>query len=218
MKIVCYFDFISPFSFIGWHALQPVARELGASVEPRPVLFAALLNHWGQLGPAEVPPKREYIFKLASRRAHDLGRVLAPPPSHPFNPLLALRAVTAVLANPSLGEPAQLIGVLLDATWGGGPGVEDAEVVAQVMQREGFDSEAILAQAAASDTKQALRLATEQAIEAGVFGVPTFLANDELFWGADSLPDLVRHARGNDPVGNLERWQTLPATADRRRS
>jgi len=217
VNIVCYLDFISPFAYVGWHALKPVARELGTSVEIRPVLFAGLLNRWGQLGPAEIPPKREYIFKLASRRAHDIGRSLSPPPSHPFNPLLALRAVTAVLADEQLGDPRRLIDVLFDATWGGGPGVDDPEVVGDLLRNAGFDEKAILARAATAETKSALRAATDDAIEAGVFGVPTFVLDGELFWGADSLPDLVRYARGADPVGNLERWRTLPASAQRKR-
>jgi 2-hydroxychromene-2-carboxylate isomerase len=56
-----------------------------------PVLFAGLLNALGTKGPAEVPPKRLYVFKHAFRLAHGLGVPLAPPPAHPFTPLLALR-------------------------------------------------------------------------------------------------------------------------------
>ncbi len=220
MRVTCYFDFISPFAYLGWHGGKKVAAELGADLEPRPVLFAALLDHYGQLGPAEVAPKREYMFKHVYRRAHDLGLSLAPPPAHPFNPLLALRAATAALRDPSLAEPVKLIDTLFEATWGGGPGVEDAATIATLLHTSGVDAQGLLAAASAPETKISLRTATQHAIDAGVFGVPTFVVDKgELFWGADALADLARFARGDDPVAaaDLERWRTLPATAQRKR-
>jgi 2-hydroxychromene-2-carboxylate isomerase len=68
-------------------------------VDPSPVLFAALLDATGQKGPAEIPRKRAYTFKDVVRSAHRLGVAIAPPASHPFNPLLALRVASADLAE-----------------------------------------------------------------------------------------------------------------------
>src|SRR5687768_5736520 len=88
-----HFDFISPYAYIGWFSLRAIAARHGRAVEPVPTLLAPLLDAYGQRGPAEVPPKRAYLFKDASRKAHREGLgPLVPPPAHPFNPLLALRA------------------------------------------------------------------------------------------------------------------------------
>ena len=94
------FDFISPFSYLAWQWIHEVAETHERPIEYQPVLFAALLNHFGHLGPAEIEPKRRYIFKQVARRAHALRLQLAPPPSHPFNPLLALRIASIDLCRP----------------------------------------------------------------------------------------------------------------------
>src|SRR5262249_60031058 len=83
-----HFDFISPYAYLGWTQIHALAARHGRAVRPVPTLFAALLNHSGTLGPAEIPLKRVYIFKDALRTAQVFGVPLEPPPSHPFNPLL----------------------------------------------------------------------------------------------------------------------------------
>ncbi len=66
-----YFDFISPFAYIGLHRLKELPADL--TIEYRPVLFAAMLNHWGQKGPAELPTKRRYTYRWSHWWAHSLG-------------------------------------------------------------------------------------------------------------------------------------------------
>jgi 2-hydroxychromene-2-carboxylate isomerase len=209
-----HFDFLSPYAYLAWTQIHGVAEAEGASVEPMPILFAALLNHHGQKGPAEIPSKRTYVFKDATRRAALLGVPFGLPPSHPFRPLLALRAATIAPAE----HRRALIDGLFAETWGGsGDGVEDPAVVRRVAERAGLDGAALLAQAESHEAKDALRAATEEAIAAGVFGVPTMRVGSELFWGLDSL-DLVRlHLRGEDPLTPevLAKVRDVPATAKR---
>ncbi|MCA9658657.1 MAG: 2-hydroxychromene-2-carboxylate isomerase [Myxococcales bacterium] len=211
-----YFDFISPFAYLAWKRLPVLAEARGREVRPIPVLFAALLNHYGHLGPAEIAPKRAYIFKQVLRRGHERGLTITPPPAHPFKPLLGLR----IAGDPSLdaGARARVIDALFDATWGDGPGITDPDTVAGLLDRAGVDGAALVAAAGAPAAKDRLRRATEDALAAGVFGVPTMIADGELFWGDDSLDDLDRFLRGEDPVdaAALARWEGLPAAADRR--
>ena len=93
-----WFDFISPYAYLAWQRIHPVVEAHGRALIYRPVLFAGLLDHWGQLGPAEIPPKREFVFRQVLRRAAALGVPLEPPPSHPFNSLLGLRLVPIITA------------------------------------------------------------------------------------------------------------------------
>lgn len=85
-----HFDYLSPYAYLAWTQLHALAAQDGRDVLPVPTLLAALLDHSGSRGPAEIPAKRVYIFKDALRSARVLGLPLAPPPRHPFNPLLAL--------------------------------------------------------------------------------------------------------------------------------
>ena len=213
-----WFDFISPYAYLAWKQVR--TREL----DLRPVLFAALLDHHGQLGPAEIPAKRDYTFKHVVRRAHDLGVPIVPPPGHPFNSLLGLRLASVELGHE---DRVRLIDALFDATWAGGPGIHEAGVVAGVLREAGFEAEPLLAAASNPETKQRLLAATREAISKGVFGVPTFIAEHrdertgeartESFWGSDSIGDLDRFSRGEDPVTSelLARWQQLPSLAER---
>ncbi|MEM9693411.1 MAG: 2-hydroxychromene-2-carboxylate isomerase [Myxococcota bacterium] len=210
-----YFDYISPFAYLGWIRLGPLAEKHARTIEPIPVLFAALLNAHGHKGPAEIPPKRVYVFKQVNRLAADYGVPLQPPPAHPFNPLLSLR-LSCLPLEPSMR--IQLIGRLFERTWASGQGVENADELAVVLDELGLDGRAQLRQAGSDATKRLLRNNTERALDAGVFGVPTFEADGELFWGQDSLPHLDRFLRGEDPVDAelLARWKNLPASAQRR--
>ena len=213
-QIRFHFDFLSPYAYLAWTQLHALAERTGASVEPAPVLLAGLLNHHGQKGPAEIPAKRIYVFKDTLRRAALLGVPIAPPPSHPFNPLLALRAV---LAAPEDKRRA-LVDALFAATWGHAAekGVERPEVVRAATQAAGIDAD-LVELASTQPVKDALRASTEEAIAAGVFGVPTMRVGGELFWGLDSLDLLERHLRGEDPLTPdvLARMRDLRASAAR---
>lgn len=213
------FDVISPYAYLAWTQIHAVAARHGRGVEPVPVVFGALLGAAGTLGPAEVPAKRRYLIADCLRIAHRLGVPLAPPPAHPFNPLLALRAASVDMAP---DERTRLVDGLFAATWGGGAsgvnGVEDAAAVSAIASAVGLDGPAIVAAAATAAVKDRLRRQTDDAIAAGAFGVPTMFDGDQMFWGLDSLPNLEQHLRGEGPVASAEseRWSALPSSAQRR--
>ena len=215
--IELWFDFISPYAYLAWQRIHAVAEAHGRALVYRPVLFAGLLNHWGQLGPAEIPPKREFVFRQVSRRAAALGVRLQPPPSHPFNPLLGLRL--AALDHPS-DQQRRLIDTLWRATWGGGPGIGDPNTIATVLDEAGFAAAALIERAQSPAGKQRVLDNGAAALAAGVFGVPTMIVDGELFWGDDSFGELEQVLRGEDTLDRegLARWASLPASAERRRS
>lgn len=211
-----FFDFISPYAYVAWTQIHRVVEARGRVVEPVPVLFAGLLDAHGQKGPAEIPAKRAYVFKDVTRKAHALGLPpLEPPPSHPFNPLLALRLCTLPMAADAR---RRLIDALYAAVWAGGGGVDSLERVRAVLERLGLDADVMLAAATSPEAKIALKVNTDGAIAAGVFGVPTMIADGELFWGVDALPHLEAFLDGRDPIdaAALERWKGITPSATRR--
>jgi len=209
------FDYLSPYAYVAWHRVQPIAARHRREVEPVPVLLAGLLGAHGTRGPAEVPARRAYLVKDTVRAARAAGVPFAPPPSHPFPPLLALRVTGAV---EDLAARRRLVDALFAAVWGGGPGVETPALVASIADAAGLDGAALVAAASSDPAKARLRAATDAAIAAGVFGVPTILVDGELFWGNDSLDHLDRFLAGADPVttDDLARWQTVAPSATRR--
>jgi 2-hydroxychromene-2-carboxylate isomerase len=209
------FDVISPYAYIAWTQIHALAARHGREVVPVPVLFAALLQHGGTKGPAEIPLKRLYIGKDTLRTARVLGVPFGPPPSHPFNPLLALRIATVAAAE----EKRRVIDALFFATWGGGGGgVESKDAAQAALDRAGLGGASLVAAAGTEDAKAALRGQTERAIARGAFGVPTMIEGDEVFWGVDSFGHLERHLAGEDPLRpeDLAAWKDLKASANRR--
>lgn len=209
------FDFISPYAYLAWTQVHELAARHGREVEPVPVLFAAMLDAWGHKGPAEIPPKRLYIFKDALRQARRVGVALAPPPTHPFNPLLALRAASLPM------DPARrraLITALYRETWGGGRGVTDPAVVAQLADAVGLDGAATLRAASEPEAKERVRAQTARAIADGAFGVPTVVVDGEAYWGFDAWPHIEARLRGEDPIDDaaLRAWRDLGASSVRR--
>lgn len=214
-----YLDYISSNAYLLWTQVPRLEERYGVRFEPVPVLFAGLLEAHGQLGPAEVPPKILWMVKNNLRKAAVLGVPLEPPRFHPFNPLLSLRVSSLSLEAEPL---ADLVGALFRAVWVEGRHVSEPAVVEAIANEVGLDGPSLVAQAGKLETKDRLRRQTDDAIAAGVFGVPTVGIGDELFWGFDDLPWLERFLAEDDPLDRdamAERWSTpRPRSAQRRRA
>lgn len=190
--VICYFDPISPFAWLASKEIGRIEAD-GCSVEFVPVLFAAMLNAHGQKGPAEIPAKRVHTFRDVMRLAAAKGLPFVGPPGHPFNPLPALRLSTAI------GDAAarkDFVLAMYAACWEQGADVSDMAVLVQLATACGLDGDALAQAAVSPEIKQALTSATEQAIAAGVFGVPTFAYEGEFFWGADRIDSLLWRLQG----------------------
>jgi 2-hydroxychromene-2-carboxylate isomerase len=210
------FDYISHNAYLAWTQIGVIAQRHGREVEPEPVLFAGLLNAYGQLGPAEVPPKARWMMLDVARKARRLALPIAPPKTHPFPPLLALRVTHAAPAD----EPRRrLIDGLFRAVWGESRDISDAGEVARIADAAGLDGAQLVKEASSDSSKARLRDATERAVRDGVFGVPTALVDGELFWGYDDLAHLELFLAGRDPLqpGDRERFTSYSASARRRR-
>ncbi len=207
-----HFDYISPYSYLAWHQLKTFAPEHGLRIEVKPTLLAGLLNHFGHKGPGEIPPKQSYIFKDCTRAAAALGIPFEPPASHPFHPLALLRAT---LLDMDEGIRQRLVTRLFDATWAEGLDVGSPEVVAELAAEVGVPD--VLTRIQDSAIKKKLFDLGAEAIELGVFGVPTMIVGDELFWGTDSFPHLARFLAGEDPVRpeDTDRWAAVKPSAQR---
>jgi 2-hydroxychromene-2-carboxylate isomerase len=203
-----YFDFISPFAWIGLHRLKELPADI--RIEYRPVLFAGILQHWGQKGPAEISAKRRYTYRWVQWWATSLGVPLRFPAAHPFNPLHHLRLAIACGCTP------EAIRAIYESVWTTGEDAADPARFSALCESLSVGPEKLGSQA----IKNALRENTEAAIARGVFGVPTLEVDGELFWGADAMdfakafladPSVVRNAE-------MQRLDGLPVAAARRSS
>lgn len=193
-----WFDPISPYAWLAFERLPQALVGCSYVVEYRPILFAGLLKHWGQLGPAEIAPKREWTYRQAAWLARVQGLELRAPAAHPFNPLGLLRLLVASGLD---GRPNRWqCEAVLRHVWCSGATVDapgELEALAARLRPRCDPHDAVV--------KQQLRSDTAAAIALGVFGVPTVelpappgsLA-PRLFWGADAL-DMVAACLRGDP-------------------
>lgn len=206
---IWYFDFISPFAWLQLPRVRELA--LAHSITPRPIVFAALLKHHGQLGPAEIPGKREFTYRMAQWTAESSDIELRFPPAHPFNPLAALRLAIAC------GSSWEAITAIFEHIWMRGQAGDDAASLTGIARDLGVaDIETAIAAAA---VKEQLRANTEEAIAGGVFGVPTIRFGQRLVWGNDATPMFEKMLLDPDHFdgGEYSRLASLPGAAERSR-
>ena len=175
-----YFDVISPYAYLAFEALPELLTGHSHSVTYKPILFAALLKHHGQLGPAEIAGKREWTYRQVQWLAQRQNTALQMTATHPFNPLGLLRLAVAC------GHPNRhTCEAILRHVWQGGADAADAGRLAELTSRltpeRAPDSD---------EVKSELKANCNEAIARGVFGVPTIEVDGKLFWGLDALPML----------------------------
>ena len=196
-----YFDYLSPFAYFAALRLPELCRERGAQLRFRPVLFAGLLDHWGQRGPAEIPPKAIHTFKLCARYATLHGVPFRSPRFHPYRPLDALRVSLEEVGG---NDQAKIVAAIFHAGWGEGADLGDRDDLSDAVTAVGLDGEALMKKASEPPAKSRLRQETEAAIAKGVFGIPTMIVADELFWGVDQLEYLELYLEGRDPLRSVD--------------
>jgi 2-hydroxychromene-2-carboxylate isomerase len=155
-------------------------------VEYRPLLFAGLLKHWGQKGPAEIEPKRAWTFRHVHWLAHEHGIALDTPAQHPFNPLPLLRLALAA------GPNRRVVEAVLRHAWQGGGDANAPTRLASLRERLAPPRDPD-----GDEVKAELRRNTEAALQQGVFGVPSIELDGRVFWGLDALPMVAAVLRGD---------------------
>ena len=190
--ILFYFDFISPYGYLGSVEVERIAARHGWTVDWRPVLLGiTVLKVMGLKGVADTPLKRDYVRHDVPRMARLLGIPFDRAGDGVMQPLPAARAF--VWLKQQDGALAKRFGqAVYAAHWAEGRDMSSADAVADVAAAIGIDRAALLAAQQDDGVKAKLRDDVAEAIGAGVFGVPSFVAGGEMFWGADRLPMLER--------------------------
>jgi 2-hydroxychromene-2-carboxylate isomerase len=197
--ITFYLDFISPYAYLAFERLPIALQGLSYQVTYKPVLFAAMLNHYGQLGPAEIAPKRTWTYRQMLWFAREQGVPMQAPASHPFNPIGLLRLALACGKDGACNR--YVAETIFRHVWATGLDAGDAQRLAdlttQLKPARGVSDAAVKAE---------LKSNTDAAIAAQVFGVPSMAVEGDVFWGLDALP-MLRQRLENDPWFDLPAWK-----------
>lgn len=187
-----YFDFLSPFSYFAWKRRKLIAGELIY----KPVLMGKLFSHFDFRGPGEIRVKRDAELKKCFRYAHKHKIPFHPPAQFPFNPLGIIRLATLSAAGEHQEE---IISIIFHSVWAEGIVLEDPEAIEKILESSSLPTD-IFERSFDREAKLELKRNIKEALGSDIFGVPTFRAQNENFWGNDSIDDL------NDFLSGKSHW------------
>ena len=205
-QIDFYLDFVSPYAYLAFEQLPQALLGHSYQVRYRPLLFAGLLKHHGQRGPAEIAPKRDWTYRQVLWLARSLDIDLQLPKAHPFNPLALLRL--AVACGDDDGLPNRYVTeTIFHHVWRGGGEATDPQrlqdLTQQLAPRRDLNGDEI---------KFRLRAMTDDALACGLFGVPSMRVDGKIFWGLDALPMLRDYLEGDAGVSGSN-WDAVSGVA-----
>ncbi len=187
-----FFTLGSPYTYMGYERFEAIAAERGLKVAYKPTNYGKVFPVSGGLPVKQRAPQRQaYRFMELKRWSAYLGLKLNLEPAFfPVNDGLAARVVMAAIKDGA--SPGRLMAGYLRAVWAEERDIADEPTVAAIASENGFDSAKLLEAASAAAIQEACEACTQEAIDRGVFGAPTWILSDELFWGQDRLDFLQR--------------------------
>lgn len=204
-----YFDFLSPFSYFAWVNLQKLKEKNSFTIHYHPVALGPLLNQWQLKGPGEIDSKREFLLKQCLRYAAKNNLDFTTPKTHPFNSLYALRLA---LKNVAGDHQEKVIETLWKAGWQKRIDMGEPEELLAVLREAGLPADELYEKSFTREAKQELKANIQTAISHGAFGVPTFIVDNEFFWGNDSLEDVMAFIEGHDVLDRAKLESLLAST------
>jgi 2-hydroxychromene-2-carboxylate isomerase len=185
-QIEFWFDYTSPYTYLAAERLLTEPQFKAVDIVWRPFFLGGLFKLTGNRPPAEVAPKGPYMFRDLLRLARHFNIPYRFPPNFPVLTLLALRGATALEKS---GHPRRLDyhAAVFRAYWRDERDISDEAIWREIVGEIGIDADALMAEATSEPVKTALKEATEEAANRGLFGAPSFFVDNEMYWGMDRL-------------------------------
>ena len=181
-----YFDLGSPYSYLAYYRLLQIAEQQEIQIVYKPILLGGVFKATGNRSPIEIPVKGAYSILDMQRWAEYYQIPMQMNPHFPMNTLTLMRILTGVQLL-HLEKFEQVLKLLFDAMFGTPQNLNEPTVLAEVLKPSDFSVEDIMSMVQSEVVKQKLITETEQAIQRGIFGAPTFFVGDEMYWGQDRL-------------------------------
>ena len=184
------FDFGSPTTYLAYRRLPGLQSRTGAQIVYMPILLGGVFKATGNASPATIPAKSRWMRTDMARFARRHGIAFQSNPYFPINTMHLMRGATGLIDDPRF---AAYVEAVFDAMWREPRNLGDPAELGPVLARAGVAPDEFRTLVEREDVKERLKAATEQAVERGAFGAPTFFVGDEMFFGQDRL-DFVEEA------------------------
>ena len=186
-----YFDFISPYSFLAHKEISKIEKKNSIKIRYKPILLGGLHNLHGIKAPAFIPAKAKHMVrdcKLIAERNNIKFK---------FNfyfPIKSLNLMRGVLVAEEDNIKNYYIDNIFSTIWQDGLNMNDENIVQKILKNLNVNPKTFLLRSASSSIKDLLRKRTNEAYEKGVFGAPSFVSNNKVFWGQDRIEFALNEA------------------------
>ncbi len=189
-QVEFYFDYVSPMSYFGFHRVLDLQARTGCEILWRPMFLGAVMKATGNRPPGVVEAKRNYFFVDTIRHAKRFDLPFTFNPHFPFDSRKALNITASLLEDEAL---IPFMKAMFHHSWGEPKNLSDEAVLRDVLTGEDFCTDQFMARADATENAEIISEFTKMALEHGIFGAPSFVVGNEMFFGQDRI-DFVEDA------------------------
>ena len=186
-----YFDFVSPYSFLAHKEIKKIEKKAAIKISYKPILLGGLHNLHGIKAPAFIPAKAKHMIrdcKLISERNNIKFKF------NSYFPIKSLNLMRGVLVAEEDNLKSYYIDNIFNTIWQDGLNMNDEIIIQKVLKNINLNPKTFLLRSTSSSIKESLRKQTNEAYEKGIFGAPTFVSNNKIFWGQDRIEFVLKEA------------------------
>ncbi len=187
-----YFDFISPYSFLAHKEIIKIEKRDSIKIKYKPILLGGLHNLHGIKAPAFIPAKARHMIRDCKLIAEKNNI------SFKFNsyfPIKSLNLMRGVLVAEEDNFKSYYIDSIYNAIWQDGLNLNDENIFQKILKNLNINPKTFLLRLASSSIKDSLKKKTSEAYEKGIFGAPSFVINNKIFWGQDRIEFVLSEAK-----------------------
>ncbi len=179
-----YFDFVSPYSFLAHKEISKIEKKNSVKIRYKPILLGGLHNLHGIKAPAFIPAKAKHMIRDCKLIA-EKNKI-----KFKFNsyfPIRSLNLMRGVLVAEEDNFKSYYIENIFDAIWQDGLDMNDENIIQKILKNLNVNPKTFLLRVASASIKDSLKKRTNEAYEKGIFGAPSFVSNNKIFWGQDRI-------------------------------
>ncbi len=187
-----YFDFISPYSFLAHKEIIKIERKNSIKIRYKPILLGGLHNLHGIKAPAFIPAKAKHMIRDCKLIA-EKNKI-----NFKFNsyfPIKSLNLMRGVLVAEEDNFKSYYIDNIFNAIWQDGLDMNDENIIQKILKNLNINPKTFFLRIASSAIKDLLKKKTCEAYEKGIFGAPSFVSNNKIFWGQDRIEFAINEAK-----------------------
>ena len=189
-----FFDFISPYSYLAHKQIRNIEYQYKIEINYMPILLSGLLNLAEIKASAFIPAKAKFMIKDCKLFAEKLNIKFK---FNSYFPIQSLNLMRGVLIAKKENKTSLYIDKFFDACWKDGLNLNDQKIVDEILKELNFNLETFKLKISEHKIKDELKKRTKDAFLKGVFGAPSFIINNKMFWGQDRLEFVLKEAQKN---------------------